>query len=114
MEMINEKVVLCRKKLIAIAFLNFSDWLCTLILLKNDGFFEVNPIMSAIMDNPLLCFGVKCVLPLILISYIYYILPHSNFSIVRIVNIIMMIISIFYIIINLIHIFNLILLIFFQ
>jgi hypothetical protein len=113
MESFLNKVKLCRKKIVMIMFLNFSDWVCTTTLLNNEGFFEVNPIMAQIMDKPLLCFCIKCILPFILSLYIYKVLPNSNELVVSVVNIIMIIISLFYIAINIVHIFNLFLLILF-
>ncbi len=100
------KIEVCRKRLILLMLLNFSDWLCTITLLSFDGFYEANPIMASVIDKPLLCFVIKCLLPLFLVSYIYYILPKSNVSIVKIVGIIMLIIGIFYLLINILHIIN--------
>lgn len=110
MEMFLEKVSLCRKKMMLVMLLNFSDWLCTVTILKHDGFFEVNPFMLYLMDKPLLCFLFKCMLPLLLVSYIYVVLPRSNDFVVRLVNIVMIIISVFYLLINAVHIFNFVIL----
>ena len=104
------KIVLCRKKILLMMLLNFSDWLCTITLLHFDGFFEANPLMASVLDKPLLCFAVKCILPLILMSYIFYVLPVSSNGIVKAVNIIMMVLGVIYLLINILHIFNFVIL----
>ena len=101
-----KKVVLCRQKILLMIFLNFSDWLCTVTLLRYDGFFEANPLMVNLLDKPLLCFFVKCILPFILMSYIFYALPVSSKNIVKAVNIIMIVLGAIYLLINILHIFN--------
>lgn len=105
MEM-KSKVSVCRNRLILIMLLNFSDWLCTVTLLHFQGFYEANPLMLSLLDKPLLCFVIKCILPLLLIGYIYYILPKSTLGIVKLVGIIMLLLGGFYLLINILHILN--------
>ncbi|MGN1126600.1 MAG: DUF5658 family protein [Ruminococcus sp.] len=105
-----KQIVLCRRRILLIILLNFSDWLCTVTLLRYDGFFEANPLMVNLLDKPLLCFAVKCILPLILMSYIFYALPISSNSIIKAVNIIMIVLGVIYLLINILHIFNFVIL----
>lgn len=114
MEQFTDRIINCRKKMALIMLLNFSDWLCTTTLLRFDGFYEVNPIMSSIIDRPVLCFFVKCIIPLILVAYIYWVLPLGNGRVVNIVNITMLFIGIFYLFINALHIFNFVILLYLQ
>ena len=100
------RVQLCRNRMVLISFLNFSDWFCTTTILKNDGFFELNPLMAGLVDNPLLCFAVKCIVPLLLIIYIYHVLPQAGEKILYAINFAMVMILIFYLAINILHIFN--------
>ncbi|MGN0459277.1 MAG: DUF5658 family protein [Ruminococcus sp.] len=105
-----KKIALCRQKILLIILLNFSDWLCTVTLLRHDGFFEANPLMVNLLDKPFLCFAVKCILPFILMSYIFYALPVSSNGIVKAVNIIMIVLGVIYLLINILHIFNFVIL----
>lgn len=106
MEISNESINKGRRGLFLVALLNFSDWLCTVTLLRYNGFQEINPLMVQIIDKPLFCFFVKCVIPLIMILYIYLVLPKSSEKIVKSVSVVTVIISIVYIGINILHIFN--------
>ena len=108
------KVFLCRKRLLLIALLNFSDWLCTITLLRHEGFFEVNPLMVQLVDSPLLCFLIKCILPFCLILYIYKMLPKSGERLIAVVSSSMLVITGFYLAINILHIFNFIILFILQ
>ena len=105
-----KKIALCRQKILLMIFLNFSDWLCTITLLRYDGFFEANPLMVNLIDKPFLCFIVKCILPFILMLYIFYALPSSSKNIVKGVNIIMIVLGTIYLLINILHIFNFVIL----
>ncbi len=53
-------------KLFFLYFLNVCDWFCTQVLIDTGYFHEANPIMSWIMDYPIVGFFVKCILPLAL------------------------------------------------
>ncbi|MGN1130754.1 MAG: DUF5658 family protein [Ruminococcus sp.] len=61
-------------KLMFLYFLNVGDWFCTQVLIDTGYFYEANPLMSWIMDYPLVGFFVKCVLPLALsiIIWLFY------------------------------------------
>ncbi|MBQ9247620.1 MAG: hypothetical protein IJ171_03430 [Ruminococcus sp.] len=39
------------------------DWICTVTLLRNDGFYEANPLMQSVVADITLGFLVKCILP---------------------------------------------------
>lgn len=58
-------------KLFFLYFLNVVDWFCTQVLIDTGYFREINPLMSWIMDYPLVGFFVKCVLPLALSIFIW-------------------------------------------
>jgi len=53
-------------KLFFLYFLNVADWFCTQALIDTGYFREVNPLMSWIMQYPIVGFFVKCILPLAL------------------------------------------------
>ncbi|MGN0489046.1 MAG: DUF5658 family protein [Ruminococcus sp.] len=61
-------------KLFFLYFLNVADWFCTQVLIDTGYFHEANPMMSWIMDYPLVGFFVKCILPLALsiIIWLFY------------------------------------------
>lgn len=61
-------------KLFFLYFLNVSDWFCTQVLIDTGYFHEANPVMSWIMDYPIVGFFVKCILPLALsiIIWLFY------------------------------------------
>ncbi len=53
-------------KLMFLYFMNVVDWFCTQVLIDSGYFHEANPIMSWIMQYPIVGFFIKCVLPLAL------------------------------------------------
>ena len=78
--------------------------------LSNKGFEEINPIMIYLLEKPLFCFVVKCILPLILVGYIFYAIKNASDNLIYAVNIVMLIVVVFYSLINIMHIINFIVL----
>lgn len=114
MEKTNQKVYCCRQRLILVALLNISDWFCTMVILKNKGFFEVNPFMANLIENPMLCFFVKIILPFALMMYIFYMVPKIRGKLLNAIAVIMLVLTGFYLAINIVHIFNFVLLLILQ
>ncbi|MBQ9674254.1 MAG: hypothetical protein IJV39_06480 [Ruminococcus sp.] len=106
MENISQKVVFCRRHMIAMLLLNFSDWLSTVVITRYDGFYEVNPIMQSMLQNPLLCFILKCIVPFIFVLYIYCLLPSGGETIIKFVSVTIFSVLVFYFMINIVHIIN--------
>ena len=56
------------------------------------------------------CFVIKCVLPLLLVGYIFYAIKNASDNLIFIVNIVMFVVVVFYLLINIMHIINFIVL----
>ena len=56
------------------------------------------------------CFIIKCVLPLLLVGYIFYAIKNASDNLIFIVNIVMFVVVVFYLLINIMHIINFIVL----
>ena len=56
------------------------------------------------------CFMIKCVLPLLLVGYIFYAIKNASDNLIFIVNIVMFVVVVFYLLINIMHIINFIVL----
>lgn len=110
MEISKDKVFNCRRVLLLVLCLNFSDWLCTVSILRFDGFSEINPIMIYMLDKPLFCFLIKCVVPLMLVTYIFFAVKNANENIIFVVNMSMWFVTVIYLLINIMHIINFIVL----
>lgn len=104
------QVANCRRKLLLLFFLNLSDYFCTTTIIQYKGFEEINPIMIYLLEKPMFCFMIKCVLPLLLVGYIFYAIKNASDNLIFIVNIVMLIVVVFYSLINIMHIINFIVL----
>lgn len=104
------QVANCRRKLLLLFFLNISDYLCTITIIQYNGFKEINPIMIYLLEKPMFCFVIKCVLPLLLVGYIFYAIKNASDNLIFIVNIVMFVVVVFYLLINIMHIINFIVL----
>lgn len=100
----------CRKNLLLLLFLNLSDYLCTITITKYTGFEEINPIMISMLEKPMFCFLVKCILPIVLVGYIFYAIKNASNNLVFAVNIVMKGVVVFYLLINILHIINFVIL----
>lgn len=95
-------------RLIFLYILNVSDYLFTLILLSDGLFFEANPILESSI-NGIGGFILKCIVPLILLSYLHIRAGSNVIKHEKAVNILLNIILIYYIAINVFHVFWIIL-----
>ncbi len=114
MENYLSKLRTCRVRLLLIIMLNFTDWLSTVILTRHSGFFEVNPIMSVILQSPVWCFLLKCIFPSALSLYIFFLLPIGGEKILNIINAAAVSVFAFYMLINAVHIGNFCLLLMYR
>lgn len=90
--------------------LNVTDYIFTLILLSSGLFIEANPVMNTPINTPW-GFVLKCIVPLMLVTYLHIRFCMSEPRHPRATRILLNIILVYYMIINTFHIFWLIYLI---
>lgn len=100
-----------KRKLFLLYFLNVSDIVLTLPLLKTGYFMEANSIMVDIVSNPWLSIFLKVFVVLMLILFLCRRMKHANLKQLFYSNIIICFAVLTYIFINLSHILWIILLI---
>ena len=93
-------------KLFFLYLLNIVDWFCTQTLIDSGYFQELNPIMRAIMQYPIVGFFVKCVLPLALSILIWLFYKIFKLSQNRFTNFIVYSGVIIYSVVIVVHIMN--------
>ena len=91
-------------RLIILYVLNITDYLFTLILISSGLFVEANPILQFHIDG-ILGFVLKCVVPLILLSYLHIRFLTCKPKHEKIVKILLNAILIYYVAVNIMHIF---------
>lgn len=91
-------------KLILLYVLNITDYLFTLILISSGMFVEANPVLQFHIDG-VGGFVLKCIVPLILLSYLHIRFLTNTSKHERIVKILLNTILIYYIAVNVMHIF---------
>ncbi len=91
-------------QLILLYFLNVSDYIFTLTLISSGAFIEANPLLSSGINGPS-GFIAKCILPLILLSYIHIRFCTSQIKHPKVIGILLAVILTYYVLINLMHIF---------
>ena len=101
------------KKLTLIYSLNVADWICTVVLLHTEIFYEANPLMRGIIDNLPLGFFAKCILPAVVITALFYAIRLLDMRERRIADSFISFALVFYLVIDLDHTVNFMLL-FFQ
>ena len=92
-----------KKKFIILYLLNVADIIFTLLLLQTGYFTEVNFFMTEVVQNPLLSFLLKVVLPAILLAYIYQRIKDAEISQLKASNIAVNISLTIYALVNLSH-----------
>ena len=65
----DDSEICIKKRLFLLFMFNFSDWICTLSLLRTGFFKEANPLMRDVISSVYLGLLVKAVIPLILILF---------------------------------------------
>lgn len=93
-------------KLFFLYLLNIVDWFCTQTLIDSGYFQELNPIMRAIMQYPIVGFFVKCVLPLALSILIWLFYKIFKLSQNRFTNFIVYSGVIIYSVVIVVHVIN--------
>jgi len=96
-----------RLKLCALYLLNIIDMLMTGIFLRTGCFYELNPVMRIIYNNPTNFYFVKSVLPAILVLYLIIRVKKIKQSSLQISILLINIISAVYICVNAVHFYNL-------
>lgn len=91
-------------KLIVLYALNVTDYLFTLVLISSGLFIEANPVLKMNIDG-MWGFILKCIVPLVLLSYLHIRFSNGITKHEKIVKILLNTILIYYIAINVIHIF---------
>ncbi len=94
------------KSLFLLYLLNFSDWICTLLLLNTGKFQEVNPFMLPFMDSSFTSFIIKGILPLGLVLFINYRANNATAKQMKIANRVVGVGIGIYTLINMLHILN--------
>ena len=91
------------KYLIWLYLLNVSDYLFTLVLLASGLFVEANPLMAVPIQNAY-GFGLKCMIPLILLTYLHIRFGASPPRHPKMTRLMLGGILVYYVIINAFHI----------
>lgn len=91
-------------KLVVLYVLNITDYLFTLVLVSSGLFIEANPILKMNIDG-IGGFVLKCIVPLVLLSYLHIRFLTSKPKYKRIIKILLNAILIYYIAVNVMHIF---------
>ena len=92
-----------KRKLFLLYFLNVSDIVLTLLLLKTGYFMEVNSVMVDVVSNPWLSIFLKVFIVLILILFLCRRMKQANSKQLFYSNIIICFAVLIYILINLSH-----------
>lgn len=92
-----------KRKLFLLYFLNVSDIVLTLLLLKTGYFMEVNSVMVDVVSNPWLSIFLKVFVVLILILFLCRRMKQANSKQLFYSNIIICFAVLIYILINLSH-----------
>lgn len=92
-------------KLTLIYILNALDIVFTFTLLKTGLFFEVNGLMTSIVEDPFLSILVKLIIPAFLITYLIYRLNAEHQAHVKLCNFLISLVLLMYLCIDLLHIF---------
>lgn len=96
-----------RLKMLLVYLLNIIDIFFTLIFSNTGMFIELNPFMQNIITNQGLAILIKCVVPAILFTVIYFRMKKATPRQLAISAVIINAILIFYLAINLLHIISL-------
>ena len=99
------------KKLRLLFFLNLSDWLCTLVLLRSERFYEANPLMRPFFVSLTSGVLIKCLFPAAAILTVAFALKLLDSRELRIAEQFVCFALAFYSAVNLDHIINFFLLI---
>lgn len=100
------------KKLMVIYSLNVADWVCTVVLLHTERFYEANPLMRGIIAELPLGFLAKCILPAVVITVLIFAIKLLDRRELRIADRFISFVMVFYLAINIDHVVNFMLLIF--
>lgn len=96
------KVGICGK-LCLLGILNCTDIIFTYILVNTGVCYEANKVMFSVLSNKADCFGLKIVIPTLLLIYLYLRLKDANPKQVKISNRLINIAIVLYLFINISH-----------
>lgn len=93
-----------RKKLTILYFLNVTDIIFTLALLRTGLFREINIFMADVVKRPIISIILKIIFPALLLNYLYKKIRNMDYEELRAANIGLLISLIIYTLVNLSHI----------
>lgn len=94
-----------KTKFIMIYILNFTDIIFTFLLLNTGVFYEANPLMHSVIENPMKSLILKGVAPGLLLLLIYIRMRKASEKQLVQGNLVINLCLIFYILINICHLF---------
>lgn len=107
-------LIIIKKKLILLYFLNLLDIIFTYFLLRTGLFWEINLLLSDPLQHPLRIIFLKVFLPAILLFFIYCRLQKASTKQLILSNMIINLVNFFYLLVNFTHIIWIILIPFFS
>jgi len=93
-----------RRKLTILYFLNVSDILFTLALLRTGLFRETNILMAEVVKSPIISIILKVIFPAVLLYFLYKKIRHMDYDELKAANIGLIISLTVYLLVNLSHI----------
>ena len=102
----NRRLSVLTKKLFLLYSLNVADWICTVILLSREGFFELNPLMRGVLGNVSLGFLLKCIVPAAAVTALLRMFAQPDADVPLIVGRCVSAVLIFYVFLCANHVFN--------
>jgi hypothetical protein len=97
------KIDCIRKKFILLYFLNVTDIIFTILLLRTGYFAEVNLLMVKAVQSPVVSFLLKIIFPAVLLIYIFHRIKDADAFQLKAANITVTISLIIYCLVNLSH-----------
>jgi hypothetical protein len=103
--LVNYNISNIKTKFLLLYFINFTDIIFTLMLLNTGCFIEGNPLLHPVIENTILLFLIKIIIPALLLISIYHRIQDATFEQLKKSNIIILISLSLYTLVNLSHIF---------
>ena len=100
------------KKLMIVYSLNVADWICTVVLLYTERFYEANPLMRQIITDLPQGFIFKCLFPALIILTIILALRLLDMRELAVADRFISFVLVFYLAINIDHVINFFILLF--
>lgn len=103
-----------KRRLLLLYSLNAADWICTVTLLRFDGFFEANPIARLFIGSLPLGFMLKLIMPMVIVACIVWLCEKLDRDGLKAVSVSVTAAVIFYLLLCACHIINFVILFFRQ